>query len=86
MTDRPSVLSRNERVQRNVLDLLLDEHPALLHVDEIIRALSEDPGDPTLADGIEVALHELGAAGLAHRHGPFAFATRTAVRAWALDP
>jgi hypothetical protein len=86
MTGRPSILSRDERVQRNVLDLLLDEHPALLHVDEIVRALAEDPEDFAVADAVEVALRELCSAGLAHRHGPFAFATRAVVRARMLDP
>ncbi len=84
---RPSdVLSPTERWQRSVLDLLLDAHPAQLSVEEIVRALVEDPDDFASTDDVHNALRELVAVGLVHRHGRFAFASRVAMRSWLLDP
>lgn len=82
-----TVLSSDERFQRVVLDLLMEAHPGQLHVDEIERAVNAET-DSSFAgrDRVEIALRDLVAYGLAHRHGSFMFATRTVMRAWWLDP
>ena len=86
MIQRPTVLSPHEQRQRAVLDLLLDEHPAHLSLDEVRRATAADPADPLALDDVDVAIRDLVAAGLIHRHDDFLFATRPAVHAWLLDP
>jgi len=86
MTERPSVLGPDERRQRAVLDLLLDEHPAHLSSEEVVRAVAPDPTAALAADDVDSAIRELVASGLIHRNGDFLFATRPAVRGWLLDP
>lgn len=64
-----------------ILDLLLDEHPGLLHIDELTRlyaGASIQPGEA--ARIVEDALSELLAGGLAHRLERFVFASRAARR------
>jgi hypothetical protein len=68
------------------LALLLEHHPAQLETEEVVRALVENPHDKSARDDVIVALRALTAAGLAHRHGDFWFATVAAVRFEALDP
>jgi len=80
------VLSIEERRQRAVLDLLLDEHPAHLAIDEVVRALASDPSDFAEIDDLHNAIGELVAYGLVHRHDQFVFASRAAMRLWHLDP
>jgi hypothetical protein len=41
----------------------------------------QPPDEFSPRDGVERAIRDLVGAGLAHRHGPFVFATRAAVRA-----
>jgi hypothetical protein len=73
--------SDEEKAEQAVLALLLHTHPALLSLDEVIRALTADhPDEFGPRDDYENAVRELVAAGLAHRHGAFVFATRAAVR------
>jgi hypothetical protein len=70
-----------EKAEQAALALLLHTYPALLSVDEVIRALTADcPDDFGPRDDYQNALRELVATGLAHRHGAFVFATRAAVR------
>ena len=69
----------------SVLELLLDNHPALLSVDEVIRAMTTGSDEFGPRDRIESALRDLIAFGLAHRLGSFVFASRAAVWARALD-
>jgi hypothetical protein len=80
------LLSFEERRQRAVLDLLLDEHPAHLAIDEVVRALASDPDDFADVDDLHNAIGELAAYGLVHRHDRFVFASRAAMRLWHLDP
>jgi hypothetical protein len=65
--------------ERAVLGLLLEHHPALLSIDEVIRYLSPDPADFAERDAIDVAIGALARAGLAHRLERFVFATAAAV-------
>jgi len=61
-----------------VLELLLDHHPGLLAVDEVIREMTSGAEAFAARDEIEVALRELVEAGLAHRLGAFVFASHAA--------
>jgi HD-like signal output (HDOD) protein len=63
---------------RAVLSLLVDEHPAQLSFDELVREMGKEPF--LVTDAVD----DLVAAGLLHRHGDFVFATRAAVRCDAL--
>ena len=62
-----------------VLDLLLEHHPALLSVDEVIREVTAGADAFDARDRIEVAVRRLIEAGLAHRLGSFVFASHAAV-------
>jgi hypothetical protein len=63
-----------------MLSLLLEEHPAQLSVDEVVREMTDRPDDFAARDLVEIAVRSLVGSGLAHRHGTFVFATRAAVR------
>jgi hypothetical protein len=69
-----------ERIEQAVLSLLLEEHPAQLSVDEVVRELTDRPDDFAARDLIDVALRALVGSGLVHRNGSFVFATHAAVR------
>ena len=62
-----------------VLDLLLEHHPALLSVEEVIREMTAGADEFAARDRIEVAVRRLVETGLAHRLGPFVFASHAAV-------
>jgi hypothetical protein len=61
-----------------VLDLLLEHHPALLSVEEVIREMTAGADAFASRDRTEVALRRLVETGLAHRLGPFVFASHAA--------
>lgn len=64
-----------------ILDLLIGEHPSLLHVDELVRLYARGSIEHSDAERIvEDALSELLAGGLAHRLDRFVFASRAALR------
>jgi hypothetical protein len=73
-------------VSRAILELLLEHHPGLLSIDEIVRAMTGASESFAERDRTEVALRELVAAGLANRLGSFVFASHAAAsfdRIWA---
>lgn len=68
--------------KRALLDLLVEEHQGLWSLDELDRHLqpsevTRGANDPSV--DTEDAIQQLADAGLAHRIGPFAFATRAAI-------
>jgi hypothetical protein len=63
-----------------LLNVLLLAQPAQRSMDELVRELTECPDAFAERDRVENAIRDLVAAGLAHRHGDFVFATRAAVR------
>lgn len=64
-----------------VLDLLIGQHPALLHVDELVRLYARDSiAHHDAARIVGDAISELLASGLAHRLDRFVFASRAALR------
>ena len=72
--------TEDHHAQQAILALLLEAHPGQLAVDEVLRELTDRPDDFGPRDAVHNALRDLAAAGLLHRHGPFVFATRAAVR------
>ena len=66
--------------QQAILAIMLDAHPAQRSIDEIVRELTDRPEEFAERDRIENAIRDLVGAGLLHRHGPFVFTTRAAVR------
>jgi hypothetical protein len=79
-SDDPGPAGDDDRLQQAILAVLLEEHPAQRSIDEVARELTDRPDDFAARDAIDNALRDLVAAGLLHRHGPFVFATRAAVR------
>jgi hypothetical protein len=69
-----------------VLELLLEHHPALLSVEEVVREMTAGAAAFEARDRIEVALRRLVETGLVHRLGPFVFASHAAVCSRAFEP
>jgi hypothetical protein len=67
--------------EQAVLGLLLEAHPGLRSVEEILREMTDNSEEFADRDRIENAIRELVRAGLAYRHGRFVFASHAAVRA-----
>ena len=68
-----------------ILDILIGQHPALLHVDELVLMYARGSIEHDRARLlVEDALSELLASGLVHRLDRFVFASRAAVRGQAL--
>jgi hypothetical protein len=84
--DREPWQHDDDALQRAVLAVLLEAHPAQRSDDELVRELTAEPADFAERDAVENAIRDLVAAGLAHRHGRFLFATRAAVRFDELNP
>jgi hypothetical protein len=72
--------AEEERLASVVLELALDEHPAHLSVEEVIRLTARDPTDFGDRDAVSNAIRDLVRDGLLHRPGDFVFAARAAVR------
>lgn len=71
----------------DILDILIDQNPGLLHVDELARMYGRASVDPDTARRIvDDVISELLAGGLVHRLDRFVFATRAALRARELAP
>ena len=68
------------QAQQAILALVLEACPAQLSVDEVLCEMTDRPDKFEPRDIVNNALRDLVAAGLLHRHGPFVFATRAAVR------
>jgi hypothetical protein len=75
-----SPAERTDATQQSVLSLLLLAHPGQRSVEEVVREMSDRPDEFSARDDINNAIRDLVGAGLVHRHGPFLFASRAAVR------
>jgi hypothetical protein len=76
-----SVAEREDAVQWSVLSLLILAYPAQRSIDEVVsELLGARPDEFNLRDDINNAIRDLAGAKLIHRHGPFVFASRAAVR------
>jgi hypothetical protein len=78
--EEPLPAERDDLVQQAVLAVLLEAHPGQRSVEEVLRELTDLPDGFAARDALDIAVRDLVAAGLLHRHGPFVFATRAAVR------
>jgi hypothetical protein len=63
-----------------VLRRVLDLHPVLVTVAELVRELGGELADFAERDAIERAVRDLTGAGLLHRHDAFVIPTRAALR------
>ena len=63
-----------------VLRRVLDLHPVLVTVAELVREISGELADFAERDAIERAVRDLTGAGLLHRHNAFVVPTRAALR------
>jgi hypothetical protein len=63
-----------------VLRLVLDLHPTLLIVPEIVREVAGERADFAAQDAVRRAVRDLGGAGLLHLKDEFAIPTRAALR------
>jgi hypothetical protein len=63
-----------------VLQRVLDFHPVLVTVAELVREISGESADFGERDAIERAVRDLTGAGLLHRHDTFVIPTRAALR------
>ncbi len=61
-----------------VLRHVLDEHPAILRADDLVRELSDSPGDFAADDHLRVAVRQLVRSGLLCEWGAFVIPTRQA--------
>jgi hypothetical protein len=66
-------------LEQAVLGVLLEHHPGLLSLEEVVRHIAPDPADFAERDKVLVAIRELVQRGLAHRLERFVFATAPAV-------
>ena len=70
----------DERMASVVLELALEEHPAHLNIEEVVRLSATDATRFSDRDAVITAIRQLVRDGLLHRQGNFVFATRPAVR------
>ncbi|MDX6625030.1 MAG: hypothetical protein QOE56_19 [Solirubrobacterales bacterium] len=63
-----------------VLQLVLDLHPVLLTVAEVVREVAGEEAAFAERDSVERAVRDLSGAGLLHRKDEFAIPTRAALR------
>jgi hypothetical protein len=73
-------VTEDRKAQQAVLGLLLDVYPAHVPIDEVERTIAGYGEEFGPLDAVEVAIRELVAVGLAHRHDGFVFASSAAVR------
>jgi hypothetical protein len=63
-----------------VLQLVLDLHPTLLTVTELVREVAGEQAGFAEEDAVRRAVRDLGGSGLLHRKDDFAIPTRAALR------
>jgi hypothetical protein len=80
MTDRHREAD-HDRIASAVFEVVLDDYPALMSIEEVIREVASDPVDFGDRNDITNAIRDLTKEGLLHRCGEFVLATRAAVRA-----
>jgi hypothetical protein len=78
--DNPTTREGDVATEAAVLQLVLDLHPTLLTVAELVREVAGEQADFAKRDGVERAVRDLSGAGLLHRKDEFAIPTRAAVR------
>jgi hypothetical protein len=86
MHDQPTAAPDDGFYEEAVLRHVLDWQPTVLRLSDVIREVSQDPGEFAHRDGVERAVRDLTKVGLLHRHGDCVLPTSTAVyvRGWEL--
>lgn len=74
-TTRAADLATESTVIKQVLDI----HPVLLTVPELVREIAGEEPDFAERDAVERAVRDLGGIGLLHQHGEFVVPTRAAL-------
>lgn len=74
-----------DELERAALAILIEEHPALLAVEELERDFGSDRDPVTARLMVADVIEHLHRDGLVHQVGPFVFATRAAIRASVLN-
>jgi hypothetical protein len=72
--------SEDTATESAVLQRVLDFHPVLVTVAELVREVGGESPDFAERDAIERAVRDLTGAGLLHRHDTFVIPTRAALR------
>jgi hypothetical protein len=80
MDEIRSPSAQDVTIEAAVLRQLLALHPIQLTVGELAREIGGEAADFAQTDAIERAVHELAAAGLAHRNGDVVIPSRAALR------
>lgn len=83
----PAAMTTDEedtREEQRVLREVLNYHPGMFTLEELIRELAVCPSRFGHRDAIERAVRELTVGGLIHRREDFVFPTRTAVHFYSL--
>lgn len=80
MDETRSPSAQDVTVEAAVLRQLLALHPIQLTVGELAREIGGETADFAQTDSVERAVHELTAAGLAHRTGEVVIPSRAALR------
>jgi hypothetical protein len=73
-------VTEDRKAQQAVLGLLLHVYPAHIPIEEVERTVAGYEEKLAPLDAVEIAIRELVAVGLAHRHDRFVFASSAAVR------
>jgi hypothetical protein len=90
MPDEPTAgqsrMLGSDDIERLILGVLLDRHPALVALEELVRHFDYSrPEDSISPVFVREGVEELRRSGLAHQLDQFAFASFAAVRAHELD-
>ena len=80
MDDNRTPAEADTATETAVLGRLLDLHPVLVTIDELVREIAVDAGDFAARDAVERAVQDLAAAGLLHRNGDLVLPSRAALR------
>lgn len=80
MDETRSPSAQDVTIEAAVLRQLLALHPIQLTVGELAREIGGETADFAQTDAVERAVHELVAAGLAHRNGDVVIPSRAALR------
>jgi len=80
MDETRSPSAQDVAIEAAVLRQLLALHPIQLTVGELAREIGGATADFAQTDAVERAVHELAAAGLAHRNGDVVIPSRAALR------
>jgi hypothetical protein len=80
LSETPTPGADDATTEAAVLRQLVALQPVQLTLEELVRAVADDPDEFAATDAVERAVRELGAAGLVHRSGDVVLPSRAALR------